>query len=95
MSNESFIECDGIDKCPCCNHVADMWAYQSPYGISHKDSWFVILCSKCGMRTRELSSKRQALKTWNRRRKIDKILEYIRGFWVCQEMIDSMMEKTK
>ena len=68
MSNYSFIECERIDKCPCCRYTAEMFAFQSPMGPYHKESWYRVQCSKCGMQTRKMSSKAQALKTWNRRK---------------------------
>ena len=53
-----IIECEELSKCPCCGFKAD---------YNHIDSLHKVSCSKCGIRTCGLSSKIQALKTWNRR----------------------------
>ena len=64
MSNLGHVECNGIKQCPCCNHKAEMIKY---YSSDDKDNWYKVLCNKCALCTRKLSSKAQAKKTWNRR----------------------------
>jgi len=60
---------DKLDNCPCCGARADLVIVRDTRGQQWRDKdRFKVSCSKCGIRTCQLSSKAQAYKTWNRRK---------------------------
>lgn len=60
---------DKLLKCPCCDSKSEMWEVRGRrIELDSHNKYYKISCTKCGMRTCQLSSKAQARKTWNRRK---------------------------
>ena len=53
-----------LKKCPCCGSKSVGVHHRSCY---HNDYNHVVMCSECGLTTREFSSEVDAIIAWNKR----------------------------
>lgn len=57
-----------LRECPICGHIAEMRTHEN---------FYYIQCSLCGLRTQCFFDENRAIKFWNTRRPIDKIVEHL------------------